>query len=70
MTMEHYIALGASFIDMDDTLEHYGVKGMKWGKNRNTGTPYGSGGKRNLNKAVPVNEYTAKFVCWQRLCLL
>lgn len=28
---QHYIALGAEFIDMDDFLEHHGVKGMKWG---------------------------------------
>lgn len=32
MNLEHYIAIGAEFIDMDDTLEHYGVKGMKWGR--------------------------------------
>lgn len=37
MNLEHYIALGADFIDMDDSLEHYGVKGMKWEhKNRSS----------------------------------
>lgn len=36
-SLEHYIALGAEFIDMDNSLEHYGVKGMKWGhKNRSS----------------------------------
>ena len=47
MNYEHYIALGADFIDMDDSLEHYGVKGMKWGtrkRSNNQTTVASSGG--------------------------